>query len=61
MRAGKYPYATEPAGSAWAARAQGHMAVLATCPLLFGGHTRSGAADYKHFHDVWLPSQDMKD
>jgi hypothetical protein len=47
--------ATQPAGK-WAARSLGQLAMLGTCPLLLGGHTRRGAADYDHFNDVWMPS-----
>jgi len=42
--------------SAWRARSSGQMAVVGSCPVLLGGHTRSGAGDYTHFNDAWTPA-----
>ena len=47
---------SKSAASRWAPRSLGHIDVLGSCPVLLGGHRRSGAADYQHFHDVWVPS-----
>jgi len=40
----------------WAARSQGNLALLGSCPVLFGGHSRTGESDYRHYHDAWTPA-----